>query len=222
MIKLATLIALLGLSSAQVAQWWSMTGPQNQGFSYPDDGTYADIYDGDHFNVKHFFETNAGWGSLYQGSSMTNADMRSESYGIQLWSYARYQLVADCGTWFSTTMELSLEPVYAAPYIQTVHWSRFEANNGFSLSLEGSREVRAMDYELNVSENYGTTQQSFFEDMGSLDLADFTLDDAFANDIEDTRYSGNLIELIDSDIVADLHQKEILGVVSYYTADIVE
>ena len=112
-------------------------------------------------------------------------------------------------------MELSLEPVYAAPYIQRVYWDRFEADNGFAMSIEGVREVRAMDYSTYATENWGTFQQSFFGDLAVPDMTDLAVDDAFENDIEDTRYSGNVLDMFASSTYSDL-QDNIIGEHQYY------
>ena len=94
MMKLAIFMALIGLSVAQVPQWWKKYGPLSAGITYPEDGGWATIYSNSGFYAMHFLEANAGWGSLYQGSYANDADTRMESYGVQVWSYARYHIFA--------------------------------------------------------------------------------------------------------------------------------
>lgn len=233
MIKLATLIALLGLSQAvtfmpsTTPRTWDMEtrGPAatNNGlFTYPDEGL-ATIYDDNGYMLKHFAKVDAGFGTLYAGNAAgtKTGDMRSESYGLQIWSYAKHQAILNVDNYYTATIETHLEPLYAAPYIQHVQWNRFEDADGFKMTVAGSREIQMLDWAVTTAELASTFQRSFFEDdafdFSTVDT-DLAQDETFENSFMDGRYSGNLLETFDlTDKVAD-----IVGVHNYYSVDLVK
>lgn len=229
MIKLATLIALLGLTVAQTPRTWMMAPREftsnsikhNGLFTYPEDAAMAKIFDKDGYSLYHFAQIDAGFGTLYGGADMTNADQRTESYGLQMWSYAKHQAVMNMNNWYTTTIETYLEPIYVAPYIQHVTWERFEADNGFKLSISGTREVALLDWAVTASELGSTFQHSFFM-HNAFELpempAELMQDDTFSHDWTDARYSGNLLDTFG--LAEDL--ADVVGTHQYYNTNIVE
>lgn len=136
MIKLAVLVALLGVSSVMgaIPQWWKNLANQNSGFRYPETDSKV-LWEQDKVQLSHFFEADAGFGTVYQGSDSNDSDDRVEAYGVNIWSYAKYQVFFICNNWFSQKMELNLEPVFVVPYLQRISWTRFEGEDGFAMGI---------------------------------------------------------------------------------------
>ena len=158
MIKLVTFIALLGLSYCYpTGDWWSFADPTTttSGFKWPSDSTYSNIFSKYGVEIKHFTQGDFGVGTFYKGDTTgTKSDTRSQEYGVHFWSYMKHEAVISYDPWYSSTTETVFEPLYVAPYIQRVIWTRFEG--GSSFTVEGARAVRTCGDSMNTVENMGT------------------------------------------------------------------
>lgn len=221
MIKIATLLALLGVSMTQsvTPRFWSRGANSGSGvFNYPDSG-YKNLFNSMGLNLNHFAQADAGWGTLYGGADSNKADTRTESYGVQVWSFGKHNAVANYHNWYTMSVESFIEPVYAAPYVQHVMWTRFESTPGFTLTVAGTREVAAFDWALDMAENMGTVQDSLFDGLDIPErAADFNFDGTFVHEWRDGRYSGNLLKTLK----LDDNFSKILGMHQYYSKAIVE
>ena len=125
MIKLITLIALLGLSQAQwFNRYYTLAGETGSGWTWPSSGSPNVVLNNQWVKITNFAEFDFGFGTKYAGSDMMTSDIRSEMYAAHLWSYGRHLAHINFRSMYSYDMELSIEPVYFAPYMQTIGWTR--------------------------------------------------------------------------------------------------
>lgn len=126
---------------------------------------------------------------------------------------------------YTWTADIQLEPVYVAPYIQTIAWNtpRPGDNNAFSMTLSGDRYISAFDYFVYNGENGKVFAQSLFDVIqdGSSLLPDWNTafgynEGEFYHDWEDTKLQGNILEKILPDLHSSL-SNNILGAKNYYS-----
>lgn len=97
--------------------------------------------------------------------------------------------------------DIQFEPVYIAPYIQTVMWLRPDKDNTSPhMYVSGDRQINALDYMVVTMENADVIEHSLYnviKDGASL-MPDFELDWITSKEYEsehlENKLSGNLIK----------------------------
>lgn len=176
------------------------------------------------FGLQHQAEFDFGYGTLYNGADSNNANTRVESYGLQVWSFARYTATMNFKNWYKYVGEVSVEPVYVAPYIQNVAWTRPMGGNTKSLTLSGSRDIQLLNYFMYAKEEMGTFQTSLFDTLKNGFRLPASSDVAysggnFEHAWNDAQNSGNVLQKLLPSTYTDL-SNNLLGAKNYYTAKI--
>lgn len=117
-------------------------------------------------------------------------------------------------------IDVQLEPVYVAPYIQTVSWTRPIESQSFTFLLSGDRYADILSFNTYNGENTDVFEQSLYDVVKNGDsimpeASDFVANNEYLHEWNDTKLSGNLIQKISSDFYSTLSQK-VLGSQNYY------
>ena len=218
MIKLITFLALLGVSCAySTGDWWSFNNPTTSGFRYPQAAGLKTLLDKWGMLVQHSAQFDLGVGTLYMGEDSNNADTQMYSYGVHLWSFATHHSEISYDNWYYMDNEVTFEPLYVAPYIQSVEWTRPLDGQSIDLTVSGSREVRTCEQTMDKIENVSVWEQSLITDFALPEVADFMPQNNFEHDWEDGRFSMNLAQKVLPKVYDQLVSKKIVGAYDYYT-----
>eukprot|EP00347_Sterkiella_histriomuscorum_P003351 403364626 len=218
--KILVLAAFLGYATCGVFDFWTTGAPSSMGYI----ADQRSFVSGDWFSVSHFAEFDAGFGTLYQGKDIqTSAMTRIESYGVHLYSYGRESVQTMIGKYYNMNMDVQFEPVYIAPYIQTISWIR--PTEGFSLAISGSRYADAFAYQTFANENMQVFQHSlvdFIQNESDLlpTSGSMAPNSEYEHEWSDARFTGNLLSKLSASTYADL-QNNLLGSHDYYSKIIV-
>lgn len=117
--KLIVLAALLGYTLAGATDFWTEGKPTGKGYIWS-----KSFVDNTWMNAGTFSEVDFGFGTLYSGmynaGASNAANVRGQQYGVHFYSYARQSVIVEFMDAYQYIIDVQVEPVYAAPYIQTV------------------------------------------------------------------------------------------------------
>lgn len=221
--KLIVLAALLGYTLAGATDFWTEGKQTGKGYIYA-----KSLVDNSWITSDTFSEVDFGFGTFYNGAynaGATNAvNTRGQQYGVHFYSYGRQSLTVEIMDAYKYIIDVQVEPVYAAPYIQSIAWNtpRPESDNTFGLTLTGSRLINALDYYTYNGENGKIFEQSLLDVIQ--DGADvvpnwdsaWEYNDEYYHDYEDAKMSGNLMERFMEEKYTDL-KTNLFGLHNYYT-----
>lgn len=214
--KLLVLAALLGYAIAGDNDHWTEGAPTGMGYTWA-----KTLVNNEWFTAATFSELDFGFGTFYHGSytPQPSTTMRGQQYGIHLYSYGRQSMSFEALKNYKYIVDVQLEPVYVAPYIQSIAWNtpRPGDNNAFAMMLSGDRHISAFDYFVYNGENGKVFTQSLYDAItdGTSLLPEwgsaFAYNEGeFYHDWEDTKLAGNVLEKILPDLHTKLSEK-ILG-----------
>lgn len=220
--KLLVLAAFLGYALAGENDFWTEGAQTGKGWVW--DKT---IVANEWFTATTFSEMDFGFGTFYHGSYNPAGvtTIRGQQYGVHLYSYGRQSLSFEALKNYKYIVDVQVEPVYVAPYVQSILWTtpRPGDNNAFSMVLSGDRQISAFDYFVYNGENGKVFTQSLFDVItdGTSLLPDWSTsfgynENEFYHDWEDTKFQGNLLNKILPSLYTDL-SSNILGTKNYYT-----
>ena len=149
--------------------------------------------------------------------------VRDESYGVHLYSYGRESVQSMIGKYYNMNMDIQFEPVYVAPYVQTISWTR--PTEGFTFGVSGARFADAFAYYTKANENMQVFEHSLVDFIqNEADLlptsSEMMANQEYEHNWSDARFSGNLLSKLSATTYADL-QNNLLGYHEYYNKQIV-
>lgn len=213
--KALTLALLLGVATANSITGWTYPEMANMNERFM-------IIDHEQAMIKGYFEFDFGWSTHYMGMAPEMMpmdpmmmDMQSESYGVNLYSYALLNLDSEFLMYYMNNLQFYFEPFMVAPYTQTIAWKRPESGE-FHMYLMGSREIRALDYMTMVTENTKIGKSSLYQTLmmdGDMmfDMSDMMYEMDFENKYMDPYWMGNVLEMVAMDTYTDLMDMGVLG-----------
>lgn len=185
------------------------------GFAYSSGWEEGDnLLDNEWFTVDWMANIDAGYGTHWyimpaeEGSN----PYETEKYGAHLYTTASLTLV---GTLFKArqhAIEFEVVPLWFAPYEQEIMYSRVQddaTGNNFYMQAAGTRTLKMLDYTTTYTRNTKTVKVSivdYLEDDRSEIMAqdaDWSFNPDYEEEWEDSYWTGNFLNDLDSDIVAE-------------------
>ena len=218
--KILVLAAFLGYATCGMFDFWTTGTPTSMGYM----ADQRDFVNNEWLKVSHFAEFDAGYGTLYQGKDTQGASMqRSEAYGVHLYSYGRESVQTMMGKYYTMNVDMQFEPVYVAPYVQSIAWTR--PTEGFTFTVVGSRYADAFAYQHWATENMQVFEHSivdFIQNQADLlpTSSEMMANQEYEHDWSDAKFTGNLLAKLSASTYADL-QNNLLGYHEYFNKQIV-
>ena len=171
------------------------------------------LVDNDWFSLNWMVGADAGYGTHWSTSEVSG--FTTEVYGGHIYTTTHAMLSGEYMKARQYSVEMEFIPIWFAPYEQYVVWSRTVSedtfDNQFYLKVAGAYKIVSGSYTTTWVKNMKTVKVSlvdYLEDdrteLGPQD-SDWTFNEDYEYDEEDTYWSGNVFENIDADLYANLN-----------------
>lgn len=159
--KLLVLAAFLGYALAGPFDFWTEGTPTTMGYY-----KHKNLVTNEWFTSSTFTEADFGFGTFYQGGYSAGPTTRTQQYGAHFYSYARQSVTFEALKNYMYVVDIQVEPVYIAPYIQSISWTEprpdegtYSAHFGFA----GDRVIEALAYNTYAGENGKVFEKSLLD-----------------------------------------------------------
>lgn len=219
--KFIVLAAFLGFTLGNDLDFWTEGAPTGMGYTWA-----KNIVNNEWFTATTFSEVDFGFGTLYQNifnDASPSTTVKGHQYGVHLYSYGRQSMVVEALKNYKYIVDVQVEPVYVAPYVQTVSWTvprPKDTATPFKFAVSAYRYADLLNYNTYNGENIKVMEHSLYDALfnnGELlpETSEFGYNEEYYADWHDTKFSGNLLQKFLEQTHTDLHAN-LLGMHEYY------